>query len=319
MDAVAVEGLSDIRDRQMGDHTPSQRIVRLLLRLLRQPYRYTRRELEEAYGISENTFLRDVQVLRAAGVDVQVDGLHRYAVLPEASVPELARFQALTDVERARLREAVGRAFGKAGEAAAIERKLTSLYDFQQLGLRALRRPELAKVDALESAKEQRVAVRLIDYRSTNSNETNDRLVEAFSVDTANGIVHAFDLARGALRHFRLDRFARVEILETESWAHVAQHKLEPTDCFRIVDPQQVRVHLEMSVRAYNDLVERYPASLTHLSAAAEADRHDFEGPVNHRFLGLAPFCLGMAGEVDVVQPLELREVLAERAERFVK
>ena len=299
------------------DNTRSRRLLELLLLLLAQPYRYTRHELEVRYNVSEDTVRRDIAVLRDAGLRVEQDAAYRFAVLPEGQSTALKHLQALTAAERETLMRAAEGAFAKTGHAAVVRRKLSSLMDFQRLGLRALRSPELAKIDALERAVAAGCCVRLIGYRSTNSRETADRLVEAFYLDTANGIAHAYDLARGALRHFRLDRMDRVEVLDGEPWRHAGAHVVEATDAFRIVSRRQVRVHLRLGVAAYNDLVERFPGARAYTAPGAETDTYDFDARVNAGFLGVSGFVLGNAGDVEVLEPEGLVEEVRGRAGQF--
>ena len=299
------------------DNTRSRRLLELLLLLLAQPYRYTRRELEARYGVSEDTVRRDVAILRDAGLRVEQDGAYRFAVLPEGQTRTLKHLQALTDEERQTLMRAAEGAFAKTGHAAVVRRKLESLYDFQRLGLRALRSPELAKIDALERAIAGETCVRLVDYRSTNSGKTSDRLAEVFHLDTANGVAHAYDLARRALRHFRLDRMDRVEVLDGEPWRHADAHVVEATDAFRIVSRRQVRVHLRLGVAAYNDLLERFPGARAYTEPGAEVDTYDFDARVNAGFLGVSGFVLGNAGDVEVLEPAGLLEEVRGRAGRL--
>lgn len=303
---------------QFDDLTPATRLVRLLLLLVQQPYRYTRRELEQRFAAGEQTVRRDLNALGRCELEVNYDQQYRYAVLPAPGTPEIERLAIITADERDQLRRALERASTKTRDAEILLRKLDSLTDVQRLGLRALRSPELAKIDALEAAIRAQVCVRLIGYRSTNSSEVADRLTEAFYLDFVSGIVHAYDLARIALRHFRLDRFERVEVLDNEPWRHADAHVREATDVFRIVDDRQVRVHLVMDVRAYNDLVERFPAARAEVLPDVEPDRFDFEAQVNHRFRGLLPWLLANHAGVAVVAPDELRRAVRAEAEEIL-
>ena len=302
----------------MSARTPSLRIIELLLLLLRRPYGFGRGDLAARYEVSVQTIRRDLRTLREAGLDVDVDAEHRYAVLPQRGSGELTRLQPLTDAELARVRESLGRAFAKTGEAEVIARKLESLRDFQRLGLRSLRAPELAKVDALEAAIAARRAVRLVDYRSTNSNAVSPRLIEPFYLDTGNGILHAYDLAREDIRHFRLDRFVRVEALGQPA-KHADRHVRVRTDCFRVASDDQVRVHLELDVAARNDLTERFPATLAYLSGGAEEERFDFDAEVNARFYGVLPFCMANWRGVRVRAPEALRAAMRGAAEGILQ
>ena len=301
----------------MPDRTPSDRILLLLLLLLRQPYRYTRTQLAERYDVDKQTVKRDLRGFTRVGLEIDVDRQHRYAVLPGAVAPQLKSLQPLSDADLARVKAAIATASTKAGEADVLLRKLESVRDFQRLGLRSLRSPELAKIDALERAIASKLAVRLEDYRSTNTNEVMPRLVEPFELDTSSGILHAYDLGRKAIRHFRIDRFTRVSSLD-EPATHRDKHHVQRTDPFRIASDEQVRVHLELDVAARNDLTERFPAAQAYLSEAAEQDRYDFDAQVNARLLGVLPFCMANWRGVRVLAPEELRAAMRAAAKEIL-
>ncbi len=292
----------------MAEGTRTRRVIEILLALVSQPYRFTRRDLEERFGVSEKSVERDLALIRDAGLDLQYDAAFRYAVLPERGGKELRRLLVLTDTERQQLLTVLPKAFAKTRDAEAVARKLESLYDFQRLGLRSLRSPELGKIDAIEAAQAREVCVRLQNYRSTSSGMASDRLIEPFHLDTASGIVQAYDLGSKALRHFRLDRTERVELLDTEPWTHDDQHRVEPADPFRIVMTRQVRVHLTLNVAAYNELVERYPQARTCVEPGREPDTYDFDALVNAEFRGLLPFVMGHWAGVEIHAPEGLRE-----------
>ena len=291
----------------MAEISRAQRVLELLIALVSQPYRYTRRDLEERFGVSDKSVERDLALIRVAGLDLQYDAAFRYAVLPERGGKELKRLLVLSEAERRALLAVLPKAFAKR-DAEAVARKLESLYDFQRLGLRSLRSPELGKIDAVETAQRKEVCVRLQNYRSTSSGVASDRLIEAFHLDTANGIVQAYDLGSKGLRHFRLDRTDRVELIEDIPWSHQDKHRVEPTDAFRIAMARQVRVHLTLNVAAYNELIERFPQTRSYVEPGREADTYDFDAPVNTEFRGLLPFVMGHWAGVEIHAPEELRE-----------
>lgn len=300
------------------DKTPQARILDLLLLLLQQPYRYTRKQLDERYEVDEQTTRRMIQVMKSAGISVELDSLYRYAVLPQGLGKELTRLQPLTDEERSRIKRILPSAFAKTNEAEVISRKLESLYDFQRLGLRALRSPELAKIDDLEAGIRNQRCVVLEEYRSTNSNVVSDRHVEAFHLDTGNGIIHAFEPSTMGIRHFRLDRLRRVQ-QTTEAWQHIGSHLILHTDPFRITTSNTVRCHMRLNVRAYNDLIERFPAAQVYTSETAKAEVYDFDGMVNADFLGILPFCMGNWDGIEVLEPVELKARIKKFAEKIWK
>ena len=52
---------------------PRERVLRIVILILGQPYRFTRRNLAERFNISKNTLDRDLRELERAGIDFAQD------------------------------------------------------------------------------------------------------------------------------------------------------------------------------------------------------------------------------------------------------
>ena len=156
----------------MKDATPRTRIVRLLLRIIANPYRFTRRELASHFEVPKKKIDGDIKILQSIPeLDFQQDKkTWTCAILPDRSFKELRYLQPLTEEERVELVGIIDRSMGSHKKAMYLKQKLENLYDFQKLGLRALRRPALEKIDTLEQAKREQRQVILKNYRSNNSN-----------------------------------------------------------------------------------------------------------------------------------------------------
>ena len=298
--------------------TPRERVIRVLLRVLANPYRYTRRNLKAHFGVSLDTIKSDIQEIRNAGLEfVQEEGkYYRCAILPESGFDELRYLQSLTEGEKGRIGTLLNQYLSEK-EALYLNKKLGSLYDFQQLGLRALRRPALERIDRLEAARKQKLRAVLKNYRS-NSNKIRDRRVEVFHVDPDLDTIQAFDVEERATRHFRLSRIQRVEITDL-AWEFEGHHSLKPTDVFRIADIEQVLVQLRLDVQAYNALIEQFPKALSEIQPGAEPNTFDFQSKVNDKFFGLINFIMGNAGHVEVLGPPVLIKRIQEEATKILE
>ena len=291
--------------------TPRERCIRVLLRLLAYPYRFTLRELARHYGQASTEGIKDdLKQLKAAGlqIDFQIRDGYRYAILPAAGFRELEYLQPLSETDRAQL----GRALDYLNERDRLylSRKLERLYDFQQLGLRALRRPALDRIDKLEGARRRRKQVVLEKYRS-NSGSIRDRLVEPFFVDPELDTLQAYDVdeqSRGT-KHFLLSRIDRVQVLSAP-WQFGDEHRFQKTDVFRIANNKQILVQLKLDVYAYNALVAAYPKALSEIEPGADPLTYEFQSMVNEDFIGLTNFILGNAAmsEIEIVRPPSLRD-----------
>lgn len=238
--------------------------------------------------------------------------------MPKSEFKELKHLQSLTEEEKNSLKYLIDKEYSST-KARVLKNKLDSLYDFQKLGLRALRAPKLTLLDNLEAARTKRCCVRLINYRSTNSNEVRDRIVEPFDVDPELDTLQAYDYDRKKQRHFVLSRIERVEVLVDKPWVFDYLHHKLSTDVFRIAQDQQQRVHLRLDVYAFNNLIERFPQAQSHLQPDAEINFYDFDCPVNSNFYGLLDFILGNVGHIKIYHPEALREAVRAKAKTLIE
>jgi predicted DNA-binding transcriptional regulator YafY len=266
---------------------------------------HTIRQLAQKFEVSPDTIKGDLEVLRNSGYVVDYDGQYRYFFKIEKPFTHLKDLLHFSQEDQYLLEEAIDQISAHTTRGDRLKKKLASLYDYHQLGNAYLRKPYLNKVDLLLQAKSEKRQVVLQSYKSSNSNVISDRLVEPFHPSPPDDVLHAYDLEKQALRHFRISRILRVKLLD-ESWRHEGKHQILLTDPFRIVDNCQEMVHLRLKVGAYNELIERFPLTRAFLTEAEE-DVYDFQCMVNHRFVGLTNFILGYYHQlVEVLEPESL-------------
>lgn len=295
---------------KFNDNSPKYRLLAILKILIESPYQYTKKTLATKYNVEADTIKKDFEELRDADFDVQYDEKYRYAIVPNKQLEHLEEMLFFTESEKDILVEALANN-AKASEKRTkrMQEKLNTIYDVSKLGSSLFSRTFLAKANLLEQAKQQKKVVKLINYRSTNSSEVNNRLVEPFLVSVKEDILHAFDVEKKAIRHYRISRIERVELQETD-WQYETQHYVTATDPFRIVNDHKVRVHIRLKVGGYNELLERFPLTQAYLQPSAdEQGIYDFECKVNEKFFGLTNFILGYHEHiVEIVEPESLIE-----------
>ena len=294
---------------------PRERTIRVLLRILANPYRYTKRDLADHFNMSKDAISEYIDALVNAGLHFD-QKKYKCAILPKREFKELQYLQSLNKEDRLKIGDALNR-FASAKEALYLKKKLESLYNFQQLGLRALRRPHLDKIDILERAKKNKLAVTLEKYRS-NSNSIKDRLVEPFLIDVELDTLQAYDVDGKITKHFRLSRIERVIPNETP-WQYEKDHQHKYTDVFRIAENKKTWVHLRLQVYAYNTLIEHFPKAIGEITKGNEPNIFHFEANVNYKFKGLLNFIMGNFEQIEIVAPEELKVRVAEEAERILE
>ncbi len=240
------------------EHGTRARVLLLLRAIADQPRRYTRRELASKYDVNADTISGDFEAMTTAGFVLAKDDKARYYFVVDKPFKKLQDLLHFSEEDQVLLHQAIDQIPTTTERQIQLKAKLSSLYDFRQLGHAYLRKPYLGKVDLLLQATAEKKQVLLEGYRSSNSSTVRDRRVEPFHVAPAEDMLHAFDLDKHLVRHFRISRFTRVQILD-QQWTHEGHHNIMLTDPFRIVGNDQVMVHLRLSVGAFNELTERYP------------------------------------------------------------
>ena len=293
------------------------RQLRLVKMLIDMPFQYNKKQLAQRLDVSEDTIKTYVSTLRNAEFNVKCDNRYRYGFEDETTFKQLKDLLHFTEKDQETLREAIEQMFPSSKKGERLKKKLSSIYDYQRLGHAFLRKPYLEKIDLLRQAEKEKRQVLLEGYRSSNSNKVSTRHVEPFHASAEDDILHAYDLEKQALRHFRISRIERIQLLDT-NWASSGFHHIIATDPFRIVDNHQIMVHLRLKVGAYNELMERFPKTEYSIKHDAERDIYDFQCKVNHQFYGLTNFILGYHHQlVEIVYPDELKEHIANELEKI--
>ncbi|MEM9920581.1 MAG: WYL domain-containing protein [Bacteroidota bacterium] len=294
-----------------------ERVLKLVVLILGRPYQYTRLKLAKKYRVSKNTIDEDLKQIEQAGIIIEHDYPHyRLAILPDKSFKELEHLMPLTAAEQDRIKVAIDKNTGSSVEADKLKRKVSSLYDFQRLGIRALRRPELEKLDLLKAGRENEKRVILENYRS-NSNEIKNRYVEPFDIDPEYGMLQAYDTDDQESKHFKISRIERIELTEIP-WGFKHKHNYKYTDVFRIADNNKEMVHMKLDIYAYNALVENYPKARSEIMPGIEKNTYNFQSRVNANFLGLTNFILGNWGHIHIISPDNLKEHILKKAQKII-
>ncbi|UBM57204.1 WYL domain-containing protein [Marinilongibacter aquaticus] len=290
------------------DVSSKKRVLELLKILIENPGYYTKKELSALFQVSVDTISRDFEDLRNAGFTLDCDTKYRYYLTQEKATDLIEDLLILCEAEKQQIRNALVLSIPET-KAKRIANKLENLTSLPRLGNTIFTKPYLQKTNLLFKAMRDKQKVVLHNYKSTNSNTHSDRLTEPFHVSPEEDILHAFDLDRHQIRHFRISRIERVTQLN-EDWANEGLHNIIATDIFKIANKDQVKVHVRIKTGGYNELIERYPLSKGCLSPSADKeDEYDLECMVNRNFYGLQNFLLGYHEYVvEILENEELRQ-----------
>jgi len=293
------------------------RLLRIMRAIVERPFGYTIAQFAKEYGVHEDTVRGDFEAFGNAGFEMDWDEKRRYAFKVDKPLKKIRELLYFSEEERVLLYDAIHSLRTTPEKQARLKEKLHLLYDYSRLGFAYLRKPHLTKVDLLEQAQQEKRQVVLEGYRSSNSNTVADRVVEPYHINPAEDTLQSYDVEKRTPRHFRISRITRVRLLE-QGWQFQGSHNIQRTDPFRIVNNDQLNVHLRLSVGAYNELVERYPITRSYIEETANPNYFDFQCMVNRNFFGLTNFILGFYHlDIEVLQPDSLREHLRSEVARM--
>lgn len=196
---------------------------------------------------------------------------------------------------------------------AALYKKLAAIYDLTSIKEFKGAKSNAACIQALGNAMEEHRQVVLKNYASSHSGEVRDRLVEPFGFTNNHIDVWAYDVEKKDCRVFKIPRIEWVDILTAE-WSHEAEHHRKNIDDFRMsYDGSGTKVRLELTLMAKNLLVEEFPTAENGLS---EKDgKWYYEGTVG-KMEGVGRFCIGLAGDIKVVEGAELKAYIKDFAQK---
>lgn len=291
------------------------RVISLLTDLINSPSIYKKAQLAERYGCSEDTIADDFEEMGNAGFKVDCTKDFRYYIDYRASLTHLQKELYFAEEERVAIANALISSGTNEKEFARIIRKLESLLDVSKVTNQVLNKVHLEKINALQKARDEKQKVELINYRSSASKKTTDRIVEAYYINPKENLIHAYDYNRKRLLHFKINRIERIRQLD-DDWEKEGTHRnAKRPDAFGIVPEALVQLHLRMNVSAYNYLIERFPGTQGYCNpCSTDEDMFDLECEVNSEFLGITNFLIGYHEHIETVfEPYALIEHLNQK------
>lgn len=299
------------------EYTGRVRALRILRTIVESPYVYTVKRLAEIYEVDESQIKRDFEAFRTAHFELDRDERHRYALIADKPYEHLKALLVFTPKEEEILTEALQKLGATDKAVQKLQNKLSRVYDISKMH-NTFDKNFLSKMDKLQKAQSEKKVIVLKDYPSTNSNTVQDRIVEAFHISAEDDIVHAFDIEKKGIRHFRISRITKLDITP-QSWTFEGHHNIVATDPFRIQNNNQVKVHIRLKVGAKNELLERFPLSRSYIKESEEGI-YDFECKVNSQYFGLTNFILGYHNDIiEIFEPESLSEHIKKEAQKMLE
>lgn len=289
------------------------RILRLLM-MLSGTKRYSMREMESRLGMSARNIRRDFETIETAGFILERDNGYRLST-DDTDNRNLKNLLHFSEEEASILYQTLSMIEGDSPVKERLVRKMNTFYDLKVL--EQLRQTDdLTKVQTIRQSITEKKQVRLVNYRSSNSNSIEDRNVEAFDFLPDYRTVWCYDLRAHTCKQFKLARMQAVELLPA-GWRYPEKHQKPFTDIFRIsAAVARANAALRLSLKAYNLLIEEYPLAAAYIKP--EHPGYLLKAPVAG-FSGIGRFVLGLPGEIEIIKPVALKKYIKTQMEKFRK
>jgi proteasome accessory factor C len=293
----------------MADQAKFQKMLEVLLMLDCQ-YGRSISELSERFKVSQRTIYRYFDTFKHVGFVLENRDGYFKINKNETTARDISDLLHFSDEESFILSKAIHSINSENKQKDKLVKKLYSLYDYDRVIHAITRKAETENIYTLIQAIKKQKQVVLKNYKSNNSNLIKDRLVEPIDF-TENYIgIWCYDPFDGKNKIFKTSRMELVELLDI-SWQHKSKHQKGETDIFRMHGFKSIPIELELTLTAYNFLIEEYPLSELYLT---KTEKNSFNLITNVcSFLGVGRFVLGLPGEVKIIAPQELKDYLKEK------
>ncbi|MCB0572917.1 MAG: transcriptional regulator [Phaeodactylibacter sp.] len=288
----------------MTDQQKLYRVFRLIQLLSQPPYRKVS-HLATILGVDSRTVYRYIKLLESLGYHIDKKEGDRYYLFLDFQEDK----QLINLDEAGYLHDLLWQAPAGDPRREHLLHKLNKQYTLAPVAQSLPKLSTYEHVRTLGKAMEAGLRVRLLNYFAPSSGGgLSNRYLEPVEFMQGYTYLWAYDLDKKDYRQFKLDRIGDVEVLD-EPIAN--QHEGRVLDLFGWTGPQWLPVRLRLSSYAHNLLLEEHPDVRPFVRTFK--GQALFEGMVRD-WRGIGRFILGLPGEVEVVDPEELKAYLRKRA-----
>lgn len=286
----------------MTDQQKLYRVFRLI-QLLSQRPRRTVKHLASILECSKESVYRYFKLLESLGYLIDKEEGDRYFLfldLPENEggliEPEEATF----------LHDLLWHSSSDAPMRDRILQKLNKQYTLTPIAQSLGKLQTYNHIHTLGQAIEMERRVRLHNYLSSDG-DSSTRYVEPVEFMQGYTYIWVYDMDKKEYRQLKTERIGFVEMLEERI---EGKHDNRALDLFGWSGPNWLSVKLALSSRSSQLLLEEYPEARPHIYTSR--GKTFFDGSVRD-WRGIGRFILGLPGEIEVLEPEELRVYLRER------
>ena len=291
-----------------------QKILRVfrLINLLRGNIGKPVHRLAESLETDPRTIYRYFKLLEALGFEIEKK-FSKFRIVDRLENPIELSFGTFNDEEIQFLNELISTSGKKNLLKDSILQKINIRSDFRQSVNQLFNAHLGIFVDLIARAIKDENQVILKDYYSVSSDTVSDRLVEPVAFNKSFDSIYALEVETEEMKMFKVERIGEV-LLTAKPYRHKQQHKPLEQGLFGFSGQSQFTVHLKMTKKAYQYMIEEYPDAKP-FTYTKNRNQYFFEGKIP-QLPGLARFILGLPGEIKVMEGEELKEYLNEQVEK---
>lgn len=273
-------------------------------------------DLASKMGTTTRSIYRYIDTLRGAGLVVTKLYGNVYQMGKMSSTfPNLAKYIYFTEEEAYILNNMIENLSATNTLKKDLKRKLYSVYDCTSIANYTERCNNAPNIEALVSARKEKLQVVLRNYSSGHSNVTRDRIVEPFDFTAEMIDVWAWDVDARQNRIFKIARIDEVEILPN-SWQHESDHRRLNVDVFRMSGEGAIPVKLRLNTRSKDLLVEEFPMADKDIKKEGKTWLLDTTVTCLE---GIGRFVIGLAADVKIVEGDELKEYVKKYDKLYIQ
>lgn len=293
----------------MADQAKFQKMLEVLL-ILDCKYGRTIQELSDHFDISQRTVYRYFDTFKQVGFVIENNNGYFRVDKENAVDQDISRLLHFTEEESFILSKTIHAIDEDSELKEKLIKKLYSLYDFDRVLHAITKKEETENIYILIQAIKQQKQVILNEYKSSNSKDIRDRLVEPIDFTLNYNGVWCYDTEDKTNKIFKVSRIKEVTPLEI-NYQYKPEHRVGITDIFRMESFEPVAVQLKLSLLAYNLIIEEFPLSEKYLKKID--DTHYLLTTDVGNFIGVGRFVLGLPGEIEVVYPKSFKDYLNDK------
>ena len=291
-----------------SDQAKMYRIFKLIELLSAPPY-YTTRQLAERIGVTPRSVSRYFKLLEKLGFLLDEDERGRHYLFVETNPNS-----GFNTEEAGYLNDLLQNTPVNSEIHQRLLLKLNRQYRLTPLVQSMQFNSQYSKLRSLQRAVDLNRVVRLLNYTGGDGKVSNRR-VAITGFTRRNRAVQGHDLDIYEGRQFVIERIGLVELTDEPVPEQLTYY---PNDIFGWPGTEWFEIHLRLSERAYQLLLEEYPESRPHVQRQS-ANSYMAHLPIRG-FEGAGRFCAGLAPEIEVLEggaAATFRAYLNERMKKW--